>query len=195
MTCTLASCVMPGTACGNTERTASGSRATCCHVRAAQPLRQLHSGRWHHGPAATAAAPVTISVRGMLQHSARRQSRLSARRLSGVVATMPDPTTPETEKERSPLDYPQVSHHAAQLCSGLTVALPCKDAELSERSNIRTQHRCGMEGPPDVHSGCAPRSGSRLSPAGGQTSSRSSTSSRRRCRSPCPATPSCQTRR
>lgn len=34
------------------------------------------------------------------------RSRMRRRRLR-VVATQPDPTIPETEKERSPLDYPQ----------------------------------------------------------------------------------------
>ena len=125
MTCTLASCVLPGTSCSNAERTASGSRATCCHVRAPQALRQLHSGRWHHGAAAATAAPITANLRGLLQHSARHRIRLSARRLSGVVATMPDPTTPETEKERSPLDYPQVCKFPAQQCSAFASHICC----------------------------------------------------------------------
>lgn len=49
--------------------------------------------------AATCHSP-SIAIR-------RRRQRLR------VVATQPDPTTPETEKERSPLDYPQVTYSNA----------------------------------------------------------------------------------
>jgi hypothetical protein len=72
---------------------------------------------------------------------------------------------------------------------------PPAEMQNTKRSDVRSQSRCKMPGPADMHSGRVFRSGSRPSPAGGQTSSRSLTSSQHRCRSPCLATPSCQTKR
>lgn len=108
MVCSLAACVTPGTACANAERAASGIIASCCPTATLQPLRPF-SGGMRHYRAAASVQPFSASLHGCQLQPARRRSFLTARRIPGVVATMPDPATPETEKERSPLDYPQVS--------------------------------------------------------------------------------------
>lgn len=112
MACSLASCTLPGTACGISERVTFGCRASCGPAAALQLPRMQQPGSWCVSAAAPAPA-AAASTRSLCQQPARRRGILRSRRPLGVVATMPDPTVPETEKERSPLDYPQVSAHAA----------------------------------------------------------------------------------
>ena len=88
-------------------------RAAGCMPASSQAIQQLHSSRccscsytpvWHRPP-----QRVYLWKQARQRTARQRTARQAAR---CPVATYPEP---ETEKERSPLDYPQVSRGYVQL--------------------------------------------------------------------------------
>ena len=90
--------------CYIAERLSSGQAASCSPVTA---MSQFTVRRPHHQRQAAAASAHAQTLQQAVRRRCAQPLRLPARARQ-VTAMQPYPDVPETEKERSPLDYPQV---------------------------------------------------------------------------------------